>query len=51
MILDDQRFEVWEVLKEYEVNGCLPKAIKIIYKGIKASVRVNGQLSNMFLSS
>lgn len=36
--------KLWEVLKEYEVNGWLLEAITAIYNGSKASVRVNEQL-------
>lgn len=36
------KFELWEVLKKYGMNGWLLKAIKTIYTGSEASVRVNG---------
>jgi hypothetical protein len=42
------RSVLWKVLCEYGVNGRLLNAVKSMYDGSKACVRVNGSLSEWF---
>ncbi len=39
---------LWDVLRIYNVGGCLPRGIKSFNKDMSASVQLNGKLSVSF---